>query len=147
MDDCIQTGVTSNVATLPGRLGLRRRAPILYRRLMRGFYPAMASPLANLARIGVDTDTTSGAIAPPLEETLDENNHSSVPSGVGPRTANPRSLSAKRAARVTGAFDHPLLPEPPVRAIFQPFLNIISPYISGKPLSQRWIFFLVMPSQ
>jgi len=127
MDDCIQTGVTSNVATLPGRLGLRRRAPILYRRLMRGFYPAMASPLANLARIGVDTDTTSGAIAPPLEETLDENNHSSVPSGVGPRTANPRSPSAKRAARVTGAFDHPLLPEPPRKATL-PAVDFLSCY-------------------
>lgn len=37
MDKCIRTGVSTTERTLPGRLGLRRRAPILYRRLMRGF--------------------------------------------------------------------------------------------------------------
>lgn len=37
MDDCIRVGVTTNEKTLPGRLGLRRRAPMLYRRLMRGY--------------------------------------------------------------------------------------------------------------
>lgn len=36
MDDCIRMGVSSTEEKLPGRLGLRRRAPILYRRLMRG---------------------------------------------------------------------------------------------------------------
>lgn len=36
MDDCIRTGVSTSERTLPGRLGLRRRAPMLYRRLMRG---------------------------------------------------------------------------------------------------------------
>ena len=36
MDDCIRTGVSSAEEKLPGRLGLRRRAPLLYRRLMRG---------------------------------------------------------------------------------------------------------------
>jgi len=37
MDECIRTGVSTTERTLPGRLGLRRRAPMLYRRLMRGF--------------------------------------------------------------------------------------------------------------
>lgn len=37
MDDCIRTGVSSSETKLPGRLQLRRRAPILYRRLMRGY--------------------------------------------------------------------------------------------------------------
>lgn len=37
MDDCIRTGVSTSEAVLPGRLGLRRRAPMLYRRLMRGY--------------------------------------------------------------------------------------------------------------
>ena len=36
MDECIRTGVSTTEGTLPGRLGLRRRAPMLYRRLMRG---------------------------------------------------------------------------------------------------------------
>lgn len=37
MDDCIRAGVSTTETTLPGRLGLRRRAPMLYRRLMRGY--------------------------------------------------------------------------------------------------------------
>jgi L-serine deaminase len=37
MDDCIRVGVTTTEKTLPGRLGLQRRAPMLYRRLMRGY--------------------------------------------------------------------------------------------------------------
>jgi hypothetical protein len=37
MDDCIHAGVSATEPTLPGRLGLRRRAPTLYRRLMRGY--------------------------------------------------------------------------------------------------------------
>lgn len=37
MDECIRTGVSTSETTLPGRLGLRRRAPMLYRRLMRGW--------------------------------------------------------------------------------------------------------------
>ena len=36
MDECIRTGVSTSQTTLPGRLGVRRRAPMLYRRLMRG---------------------------------------------------------------------------------------------------------------
>ena len=36
MDECIRTGVSTTETVLPGRLGLRRRAPMLYRRLMRG---------------------------------------------------------------------------------------------------------------
>lgn len=41
MDDCIRTGVSTSEAVLPGRLGLRRRAPMLYRRLMRGYVRAL----------------------------------------------------------------------------------------------------------
>jgi L-serine deaminase len=36
MDECIRTGVSTTERTLPGRLNLRRRAPMLYQRLMRG---------------------------------------------------------------------------------------------------------------
>ena len=37
MDECIRSGVSTAERTLPGRLKLRRRAPMLYRRLMRGY--------------------------------------------------------------------------------------------------------------
>jgi L-serine deaminase len=43
MDECIRTGVSSTETTLPGRLQLRRRAPMLYRRLMRG---SVTAPLS-----------------------------------------------------------------------------------------------------
>ncbi|KAF9449936.1 L-serine ammonia-lyase [Macrolepiota fuliginosa MF-IS2] len=60
MDECIHTGVSTSERTLPGRLGLRRRAPMLYRRLMRGFYPGIASPTLGLPAIG---SPRSGVIA------------------------------------------------------------------------------------
>ena len=42
MDRCIAEGVTTTETHLPGSLNLRRRAPKLYKRLMRGFYPNIA---------------------------------------------------------------------------------------------------------
>ena len=41
MDECIRTGVTSTEERLPGGLEVRRRAPGLYRRLQKGFYPTV----------------------------------------------------------------------------------------------------------
>jgi hypothetical protein len=40
MDGCIRNGVTSTEPTLPGGLNVKRRAPGLYRRLQKGFYPS-----------------------------------------------------------------------------------------------------------
>lgn len=39
MDSCIREGVTSQETHLPGGLNVKRRAPALYKRLMRGLYP------------------------------------------------------------------------------------------------------------
>ena len=39
MDESIRTGVTSTEPVLPGEFKVRRRAPGLYKRLQRGFYP------------------------------------------------------------------------------------------------------------
>lgn len=41
MDSCIRTGVTSLEPVLPGPFKVRRRAPGLYRRLQKGFYPTV----------------------------------------------------------------------------------------------------------
>jgi L-serine deaminase len=41
MDSCIRNGVTSLEPVLPGPFKVRRRAPGLYRRLQKGFYPTM----------------------------------------------------------------------------------------------------------
>ncbi|KAF9790759.1 serine dehydratase-like protein, alpha subunit [Thelephora terrestris] len=51
MDDCIRTGVSTSEKTLPGRLGLHHRAPMLGRRLMRGFYPGLAPSSSGDQRI------------------------------------------------------------------------------------------------
>src|SRR5258706_8098214 len=37
MDECIRTGVSTAERTLPSRLNLRRCAPMLYQRLVRGY--------------------------------------------------------------------------------------------------------------
>ncbi|KAJ3970113.1 serine dehydratase alpha chain-domain-containing protein [Lentinula raphanica] len=128
MDDCIQTGVTAQAPTLPGRLGLRRRAPILYRRLMRGFYPGVMSPSHN-ARIeaGPALNIGSGGSigAPNINE--DESVPPKSNSTLGARRVNPASPNARRAPRVTGAFDHPLLPEPPKKTMI-PAVDFLSCY-------------------
>ncbi|KAK1925700.1 serine dehydratase alpha chain-domain-containing protein [Papiliotrema laurentii] len=41
MDGCIRNGVTSTDPLLPGGLRVKRRAPGLYRRLQKGFYPTI----------------------------------------------------------------------------------------------------------
>ena len=46
MDESIRTGVTTTEAKLPGGLEVRRRAPGLYKRLQKGFYPTMEIPKA-----------------------------------------------------------------------------------------------------
>ncbi|CAH7670590.1 serine dehydratase alpha chain-domain-containing protein [Phakopsora pachyrhizi] len=42
MDESIKQGVCSEEETLPGRLGVKRRARNLYRRLHRGFFPSLS---------------------------------------------------------------------------------------------------------
>lgn len=73
MDECIRSGVSTSEETLPGRLQLARRAPKLYRRLMKGyvrprpttcsllsysrrphhysFYPTLAQPSSSIPSI------------------------------------------------------------------------------------------------
>ena len=115
MDDCIRTGVSTSEKTLPGRLGLHRRAPMLYRRLMRGFYPALSPSHQGYQRIG-EGERTSGEISSPDgfgDEPLGGD-------GVGMKGGPTKRESPVRrpAARVVGQFDHPLLPAPPVRDVF-----------------------------
>jgi hypothetical protein len=49
MDECIRTGVSTLETILPGRLQLRRKAPMLYKRLMRGCVcPMLIQQLSSL---------------------------------------------------------------------------------------------------
>jgi hypothetical protein len=130
MDECIRSGVSATEQTLPGRLKLQRRAPMLYRRLMRGcvkitvavsdvfdnfllssLYPGVASPSGP----GISAGWKPEAIRKPVDfENLtpedDTSNNGSIYKGARPVTG----VVASRAPRVVGSFDHPLLPMPPV---------------------------------
>jgi iron-sulfur-dependent L-serine dehydratase single chain form len=54
MDGCIRVGVTSTEEVLPGEFKVRRRAPGLYRRLQKGFYPTVEVATRGLS---ADSDT------------------------------------------------------------------------------------------
>ncbi|RSH92037.1 hypothetical protein EHS25_009408 [Saitozyma podzolica] len=54
MDGCIRVGVTSTEEVLPGEFKVRRRAPGLYRRLQKGFYPTVEVATPGLS---ADSDT------------------------------------------------------------------------------------------
>lgn len=105
MDDCIRTGVMAKEPTLPGRLGLRRRAPKLYRRLTRGFYPGLMDATSSSPRIAAGEDDDFERIEGP--QTLASKRTTTV----GTTMAN------RRLTRVTGQFDHILQPCPPVGAL------------------------------
>lgn len=119
MDDCIRSGVHTRETTLPGRLGLRRRAPMLYRRLMRGFYPGLSTP--HLKAIEGENQP-GGAIDVPSSDSRPND-----PSSVTSRTGGFRSPVRSHAARVVGSFDHPLLPEPPRKTMI-PAMDFLSCY-------------------
>ncbi|KAK2463703.1 hypothetical protein APHAL10511_004454 [Amanita phalloides] len=124
MDDCIHAGVSAAEPTLPGRLGLRRRAPALYRRLMRGFYPSIASPMF----MSLGPATPPKTVDKPSEfSELDEN----ATLLKGTSSADGKSFNFKSvAARVVGSLDHPILPTPP-RRMEIPAVDFLSCYATA----------------
>ncbi|KAI0716020.1 L-serine ammonia-lyase [Cerioporus squamosus] len=129
MDDCIRTGVSSAEEKLPGRIGLRRRAPMLYRRLMRGFYPGLAS--ASLPAIDAGANTTpAGQVGAPEgfaanSSSADAENGNGDGLGRGMRPG--RRVSASRPTRVVGVLDHPVTPMPPRKTMI-PAMDFLSCY-------------------
>ncbi|KAF8557804.1 L-serine ammonia-lyase [Imleria badia] len=120
MDNCIRTGVTTTEKTLPGRLRLQRRAPMLYRRLMRGFYPGIGIPTVQLIGPGTSPTTLSAIDAPESTE-----------AGASPEQEQQEPVTFRnartRAPRVTGSFDHPVLPVPPRKTMI-PAVDFLSCY-------------------
>lgn len=111
MDECIRAGVLSREPTLPGRLRLRRRAPMLYSRLMRGFYAGM-SPPQSMHHITAGDQTTADAQAGNIVEYMKDR----VPEAFGAPPS--RSTIGRRSlTKVVGKFDHILTPCPPVHPI------------------------------
>ncbi|KAJ3537001.1 hypothetical protein NMY22_g5787 [Coprinellus aureogranulatus] len=124
MDECIHTGVSSQEKTLPGRLGVRRKAPMLYRRLMRGFYPGISMPQQHhLAAIPADAPV--GSITPP------EMGNASTETSFHPEsssTHHARGLRPpSRSPLVIGSFEHAVLPEPPRKTVI-PAMDFLSCY-------------------
>ncbi|GLB43453.1 putative L-serine ammonia-lyase [Lyophyllum shimeji] len=122
MDACIHTGVSTSETTLPGRLGLRRRAPILYRRLMRGLYPGMAGP--NVPQIESGSKHAGSIASPGHTEDFQVDSQN-----VANQNRDRRKLGtpASRAPRVVGSFDHAVLPMPP-RKTDIPAMDFLSCY-------------------
>jgi len=136
MDECIRTGVSTTEKVLPGRLGLRRRAPMLYQKLMRGFYPGVASR-NGFPPIGPGNSALTGVInAPDVEE--EKIKLSQISNGNGNNGAEPtpfQKAKRARAPRVVGSFEHPVLPMPPVCP------NISWRHIPrANPLQKRTVF-------
>ncbi|KAH6885546.1 L-serine dehydratase [Coprinopsis sp. MPI-PUGE-AT-0042] len=129
MDECIHAGVSSTERTLPGRIGLRRRAPMLYRRLMRGFYPGISSG-SHLDGIGAPKVTTE-AIGGPMGSPNPLANASRPPSSsLTSQGDSSTPASGKRPfslPKVVGAFNHPLLPMPPTKTTI-PAVDFLSCY-------------------
>ncbi|KZT70752.1 L-serine ammonia-lyase [Daedalea quercina L-15889] len=125
MDDCIRTGVSSPEEKLPGRLQLRRRAPILYRRLMRGFYPGLVSPTPQCPQISAGSAPAGQLSAPEGEEPV-------APQVEGGKLDSRRRGKsavgqAARPARVVGALDHAILPMHPRKTTI-PAMDFLSCY-------------------
>ncbi|KZT56801.1 L-serine ammonia-lyase [Calocera cornea HHB12733] len=124
MDECIRTGVTATEETLPGRLQLRRRAPSLYRRLMRGLYPGVAGP----GGIGGDL-----ALEAPLAAAAQEDGRDRLPPMQLPLTARRNeSGDVSRAGSgfgrgMVGNFNHAIMPTPSRKTIF-PAIDFLSTY-------------------
>ncbi|KAF8633243.1 hypothetical protein AX15_001439 [Amanita polypyramis BW_CC] len=122
MDDCIRTGVSATEPTLPGRLGLRRRAPALYRRLMRGFYPGVTS-VATPMYMPIDASVAQIIIGEPTQSS-ERNRFSGLQSDIND------NFSKTLATRVVGSLQHPVLPTPPRRTEI-PAIDFLSCYATA----------------
>ncbi|KAF8801264.1 L-serine ammonia-lyase [Phlegmacium glaucopus] len=142
MDECIRTGVSTSETVLPGRLGLRRRAPMLYRRLMRGFYPGVAAPGYPLLGPGPTPDAIRSPEQPTSYDqgfdTGDVNDSNTQTSSLLTRgkwsstrgnanAVTSLSPSSGRAPKVVGSFDHAILPMPPKKTVI-PAMDFLSCY-------------------
>ncbi|EJU03904.1 L-serine ammonia-lyase [Dacryopinax primogenitus] len=119
MDECIRTGVTAVDDTLPGRLQLRRRAPSLYRRLMRGLYPGVAGPEGERQRaLRLEAPQDGRERLPKMDLPLTDRRNAAAAGEMRP---------AGFGRGLVGNFDHPIMPTPSRKTIF-PAIDFLSTY-------------------
>ncbi|GAA5867270.1 hypothetical protein JCM8547_003142 [Rhodosporidiobolus lusitaniae] len=113
MDASIHAGVSSTEEILPGRLQVRRRAPTLYKRLFKGFYPSLQP-------------SHSPSLSSPSSPSLPFPSTAASPSPSSP-SPFPSLSPHSSAPLVTGSFGHPLPPSPRLKATF-PGVDFLSLY-------------------
>ncbi|KAI5475499.1 L-serine dehydratase [Pseudohyphozyma bogoriensis] len=121
MDATIHDGVTSREEKLPGRLGVRRRAPMLYRRLFKGFYPSLGS--APPPRPSVPPPPNMGLNSPGTLSIKDGFSAPAPPEAYVQRSG----AKSRRAPLVVGDFEHDLPVVPWKNTVF-PGLDFLSCY-------------------
>ena len=123
MDECIRAGVENTETVLPGPLAVRRRAPSLYARLLRGLYRGASLPNPGSSAAAA----ASAAVSTPVD-------------GPGIDSASPRAAAAGSMdmvsamgatgltrTRMIGNFNHPVMPCPPRRTNF-PAIDYLTCY-------------------
>lgn len=117
MDECIRAGVENTETTLPGPLAVRRRAPSLYARLLRGLYRGASLPNPTAAPAAASAVASEG---PGIES---------------PSPSRPASMdivtqmgaTGLTRTRMIGNFNHPVMPCPPRRTNF-PAIDYLTCY-------------------
>ncbi|KAM0749299.1 L-serine ammonia-lyase [Meredithblackwellia eburnea MCA 4105] len=121
MDGCIHDGVTSTEERLPGRLGVRRRAAGLYRRLFKGFYPSIPSR---------SSPSLPSPAPKAISSSSSESSSLSMQDGFNsppPSDAYTPSHKRSRAPLVIGDFEHDLPVVPWKNTVF-PGIDFLSAY-------------------
>jgi hypothetical protein len=138
MDECIRTGVSSVETELPGRLRLRRRAPLLYKRLMRGCVSAchihryILTWLLSRFYSTVTSPSIEGPSSPMISGPITETSGFGEDAFVSDRPSHPHRFetnepdesgafgkaATRRPVRVVGSFEHAILPMPSRKTLF-----------------------------
>lgn len=119
MDESIREGCQSKETHLPGVLKLKRRAPALYQRLLKGVYPSLELPRVGMDQLGL------GSVPDEPQGPSALSHHTDVTTSQRPRTPSPPAPTVR--PKVQGRFDHPLAPVPPKRTSFQE-MDFLSTY-------------------
>jgi hypothetical protein len=121
----------SEEEVLPGRLAVRRRAPGLYRRLFKGFYPSISSSTKN--SLPPPSTASNSSSRPPAQPAMPGKSSSETASGssisIKDGFNSPPPRSKKGAPLVIGDFEHDLPVVPHKNTVF-PGIDFLSCYVS-----------------